>query len=51
MKPHIRCRFGIWYCGVLKGGFVLPPYGHGYRPDDALREWLRIFAPREAAAA
>lgn len=51
MKPCIRRRFGIWYCGLRdEDGTLWPPYGHGYNPGDALAEWLDVFfSPRVAA--
>jgi hypothetical protein len=40
MKPRIRLRYGIWYCG-LRGshGLLVRPLGHGYTPIEAYAEW------------
>jgi hypothetical protein len=44
-KPRIRKRHGVWYCGTpwQLPGVVLPvivgPYGEGYSPSEALKDW------------
>lgn len=35
MKPRIRIRFGIWFCG-LPCEWVR---GHGYTPKEAYDDW------------
>jgi hypothetical protein len=40
MKPRIRKRFGIWYCGWPGAtGGIWPPYGHGRTPAEAYADW------------
>lgn len=40
MKPRIRRRHGIWYCGFAGiGRNIWPPYGHGLTPAEAYRDW------------
>lgn len=52
MKPRIRRRFGIWCCAVLDDiGRMQPPMGHGYRPDQALREWVYLISSAHLARA
>lgn len=53
-RPHIRRRFGIWYCGYvdwLWGGAILPPYGEGYTPSEALKDWKEQFPEAAAVSA
>lgn len=44
MKPHIIRIHGIWTCRCYIWGRVvriaLRPVGEGYRPDEALRDWV-----------
>jgi hypothetical protein len=43
VKPRIRRRYGIWYCGRISpdwiGLIVWPPYGHGSTPQKAYADW------------
>jgi len=43
VKPRIRIRHGIWYCGeaknVLGKVFLFTPYGQGYTPKAAYLDW------------
>lgn len=40
MKLHIRLRRRIWRCCFEdERGMPIMPWGHGYTPSDALKEW------------
>lgn len=44
MKPRIRRRFGIWYCGRPDPDWlpyiaITANWGHGYTPAEAYADW------------